>query len=151
MYSTKRGLRQAKNGTWKGSTECIAGVETVAGEVDDAGPRHRIDVALDCCLRLAARGASWKAACPGHCRVDRRQRSDRIQMPGIAHMISVNPQRILRANLPHVINREHAVLAQLPLHSGTHMDHTGRTEIGRQHTAEVRQTVRQRIHVWSAG
>src|SRR5713101_5655282 len=95
MYSTKRGLGQAENRTREGATECVAGVETVACEVDDTGPRHRIDVALDCCLRLAARGASRKAACPGHCRVDRRQRSDRIQMHGIAHMNSGKPQRVL--------------------------------------------------------
>src|SRR5882724_13016876 len=56
MDSTKRGLGQAENRTRKGPTERVPGIETVAGEVDDTGPRHRIDVALDRCLRFAARG-----------------------------------------------------------------------------------------------
>src|SRR5258708_2959071 len=68
------GTTQAEDRAWKRPTIRVGGIKTVAGKIDNAGSRDRIDVALNGCLRLATCGECRTA--PRHLRhgrVDRRQ------------------------------------------------------------------------------
>ena len=72
-------------------------------------------------------------------------------MPGIADVVGIDPERILRANLAHVVHREHTALTQLMLNPGAHVQDARRSEIRCQRPAKVGEAVGEGVNIIPAG
>ena len=115
----RAGIRsQAKQGCRGAAQELTAGIQAVAGEIGDAGARHRGQVAADRRLRTGARRfrRARKLRCSAGSPASVLLIAFRAAMgipvhgpcrSGVSHVISVIPDQIMSADVAHIVHAEY--------------------------------------------